>query len=199
MNGIEKITARIEAEAVADAARTAEEAALQCEAIRTEGEAKAREAYWRRVQEGVKTAEARAERLAKAADMEARKSILASKQALVAEVFDAAEAKLRALAGTGYIDFLAGQAALASTTGAEEMILSAGDREAIGPEAVRAANAILAAQGKPAKLTLSAEAGDFDRGLILKNGSITVNCTVEALMTQAREEQASAVAAELFA
>ena len=39
MNGIEKITARLETEAVADAARMAEEAEVQCRAIRTEGEA----------------------------------------------------------------------------------------------------------------------------------------------------------------
>ena len=43
MNGIEKITARIETDAVADAARIAEETKAQCEAIRAEGEKKAQE------------------------------------------------------------------------------------------------------------------------------------------------------------
>ena len=199
MNGIEKITARIEAEASADADRLAAETAARCETVRAEGEARAQEAYWRRLQEGVKAAEDRADRLAKAADMEARKSVLASKQTIVASIFDAAEAKLRALSGGEYVDFLAGQAARASSSGTEELILSAADREALGAKVLKAANERLAAAGKPAKLVLSPESGDFTRGLILRDGNITVNCTVEALMAQAREEQASAVAAELFA
>ena len=60
MNGIERITARIEAEAVADAARISEEGAAQCAAIRAEGEAKAQEAYWNRLKDGTKAAEDRA-------------------------------------------------------------------------------------------------------------------------------------------
>lgn len=198
MNGIEKITARIETEAVADAARMAEEAEVQCQAIRAEGEAKAQESYWRRVKEGVKAAEARAERLSKAADMEARKSVLACKQAIVGEAFDKAEAKLRALSGDAYIDFLAGQAAKASSTGREELVLAAKDRTAIGDKVAKKANALLAAEKKTAKLVLAAETGDFSGGLVLKDGNITVNCTLEALMAQAREEQAAQVAAELL-
>lgn len=198
MNGIEKITARIETEAVADAARMAEEAEVQCQAIRAEGEAKAQESYWRRVKEGVKAAEARAERLSKAADMEARKSVLACKQAIVGEAFDKAEAKLRALSGDAYIDFLAGQAAKASSTGREEIVLAAKDRAAIGDKVAKKANALLAAEKKTAKLVLAAETGDFSGGLVLKDGNITVNCTLEALMAQAREEQAAQVAAELL-
>ena len=198
MNGIEKITARIEAEAVADAALLAEEAKAQADAVRAEGEAKAQERYWLKVQEGVKAAGDRADRLAKAADMEARKSVLACKQAIVSGAFDKAEAKLRSLSGEEYIDFLAGQAARASATGAEEIVLSAADRGSIGDQVVKKANSLLAVGGVPGRLTLSELTGDFSGGLILKNGNITVNCTIGALMAQAREEQAALVAAELF-
>ncbi len=198
MNGIEKITARIETEAVADAARMAEEAEAQCRAIRTEGEAKAQEAYWRKVREGVKAAEDRAERLSKAADMEARKSVLACKQSIVGEAFDRAEAKLRALSGEAYIDFLAGQAAKAASTGTEEILLSEKDRAAVGDKVAKKANALLAAEKRTGKLVLAADAGDFSGGLVLRDGNITVNCTLEALMAQARQEQAAMVAAELL-
>lgn len=198
MNGLDKITARIETEAVADAARTAEEAAARCEAVRAEGEAKAQESYWRRVKDGTKAAADRAERLARAADMEARKSILACKQAIVGEAFDKAEAKLRALAGDEYVDFLAGQAARAAVTGREEIVLSEKDRESVGDRVTKKANALLRAGGKSAGLVLAAETGSFSGGLVLKDGDITVNCTLEALMAQAREEQAAAVAAELL-
>lgn len=198
MNGLEKITARIEADAQAEAARISEEAALRCKEIRTEGEAKAQETYWRRVKDGVKAAESRVERLGKAAEMEARKSILACKQEIVAEAFDRAEEKLLALPADEYVDFLAAQAAAGSVSGREEILLNVKDREAYGKKVTAKANERLLASGRTAGLTLSRESGDFSGGLILRDGSITVNCTAAALIAEARQSQASAVAAELF-
>ena len=198
MNGIDKITARIETDAVADAARIAEEVKAQCEAIRAEGEKKAQEGYWEKVRQGVAAAEDRVQRLAKTADMEARKSVLSFKQSIVADAFDRAEAKLNALTGDEYVAFLAALAAKAAVTGTEEIIFSAADRDAYGTKVVAKANADLAAAGKTGGLTLSKQEGHFARGLICKQGSVSVNCTVEALMAQAREDMASDVAAGLF-
>ena len=199
MNGIDKITARIETDAVADAARIAEEVKAQCEAIRAEGEKKAQESYWEKVRQGVAAAEDRVQRLAKTADMEARKSVLSFKQSIVADAFDRAEAKLNALTGEEYVAFLAALAVKAAVTGTEEIILSADDKKAYGKKVLQKANAALSAAGKTGKLTLSETDGSFTRGLVCKQGSVSVNCTVEALMAQARENMASDVAAELFA
>ncbi len=198
MNGIDKITARIETDAVADAARIDQETKAQCDAIKAEGEKKAQEGYWEKVRQGVKAAEDRVQRLAKTADMEARKSVLSFKQSIVADAFDRAEAKLNALSGDEYVSFLAALAAKAAVTGTEEVELSAADKAACGKQVVDAANAALRAAGKTASLTLSKGEGNFGRGLVLRQGSVSVNCTVEALMAQAREDMASQVAAELF-
>ena len=198
MNGIEKITARIETDAVADAARIAEETKAQCEAIRAEGEKKAQESYWEKVRAGVTSAEDRVQRLAKTADMEARKSVLSFKQSIVAEAFDKAEEKLNALTGDAYVDFLAALAAKAAVTGTEELVFSAADKAAYGAKVVEKANALRRSAGKTAALTLSDQEGKFGHGLICKQGSVSVNCTVEALMAQARENMASDAAAELF-
>ncbi|MCD8322561.1 MAG: V-type ATP synthase subunit E [Oscillospiraceae bacterium] len=198
MNGIEKITARIEADAAADAARIAEETKAQCDGIREEGEKKAQERYWEKVRQGVKATEDRTQRLAKTADMEARKSVLACKQEIVAEAFAKAEEKIRALSGDQYIGFLASMAARAAVTGTEELVLSAEDKKTIGSKVLSKANARLTGAGKPGRLTLADETGDFTCGLICRKGSISVNCTVEVLMAQAREDMASQVAAELF-
>ena len=198
MNGIDKITARIETDAVADAARIAQEVKAQCEAIRAEGEKKAQESYWEKVRQGVASAEDRVQRLAKTADMEARKSVLSFKQSIVAQAFDKAEAKLNALTGDEYVTFLATLAAKAAVTGTEEIVLTAGDKKDYGKKVVEQANAALKAAGKTAKLALSDEEGSFGRGLVCRQGSVSVNCTVEALMAQARENMASDVAAELF-
>jgi V/A-type H+-transporting ATPase subunit E len=150
------------------------------------------------VQQGAKAAEERASRLAKAADMEARKNILAYKQTVVSEAFDRAEAKLMALSGETYINFLAGQAARASVTGKEEIVLSRMDRKTYGNKIVSKANALMSTMGKSGKLVLAEDDGDFSGGLILRQGNVTVNCTVAALMDQARQTMASTVAAELF-
>ena len=56
MNGIEKITARIRADAEAE-----------CAAIRAENERAAQEEYWRLVREGVKDTEQRVQRLGRTA------------------------------------------------------------------------------------------------------------------------------------
>ncbi|MCC8358232.1 MAG: V-type ATP synthase subunit E [Oscillospiraceae bacterium] len=198
MNGIDKITARIEADAVADAARIAEETKAQCDSIREEGEKKAQEHYWEKVRQGVKATEERSQRLAKTADMEARKSVLSCKQEIVAEAFVKAEEKIRALSGDKYINFLASLAARAAVTGTEELVLSAADKKTIGSKVLSKANAKLTVAGKPGRLTLASETGSFTSGLICRKGSVSVNCTIEVLMSQAREDMASQVAAELF-
>lgn len=198
MNGIEKITTRIEADAVAEAARIAQDAAEQAARVRADYEKKAQEHYWTLARAGVKSTEDRVGRLAKTADMEARKSILAFKQETVALVFDNAMQALLNMKPTEYTDFLAGKAVRASETGTEEILLNVDDRRKLGEQVVRAANKALSAAGKKAELTLSAEEGDFQAGLLLREGSVCVNCTAEALIEQARSGLAADVAGILF-
>ena len=198
MNGIEKITARIETDAVADAARLAEQTKAQCEAIKAEGEKQAQERYWAQVRQGVATAEDRVQRLAKTADMEARKSVLNCKQDLVAQAFDAAQTRLMAMNGDAYVDVLTALAVRASASGTEELVLTAKDKKLFGEKVLEKANAALAGAGKVGQLTIAEEDGTFDRGLICRQGSVGVNCTFQALLAQARETMAAEVAAQLF-
>jgi len=198
MNGIEKITARIEADAVAEAARTAKEAAERCAKIRADYEKQAQEHYWTRAKQGVKATEDRVQRLAKTADMEARKSVLAFKQEVVAQVFDRTMQKILSMDRAKYTEFLAAKASDASATGTEEIILNAADKKACGVQVVAAANQKLTAAGKKNSLILASETGEFQAGLILREGNVSVNCTAEALVEQARSELASEVAVVLF-
>lgn len=198
MNGIDKITARIEADAVAEAAALAQETQSRCAQIAADAEKQAQERYWLRVREGMKSVEDRAARLASTADMEAKKSILAFKQETVASAFDAAKAQLLSMPKAEYAAFLADKAAAASVSGDEELIFNAKDRESCGADVTAAANAALAAAGKTAALTMAAETGDFCGGLIVRRGSVTTNCTVDALLEQARETMAGEIAALLF-
>lgn len=199
MNGIEKITAKLEAEARAEIASVNAEAAARCEEIKKEYEKKAQDEYWKRVQAGTKNCEIRVERMASAADMESKKSILAFKQEMVSRAFDRAVENISKLPGEDYIAFLAGQTAKAASTGKEELIFNARDRKEFGADTVKAANALLKKKGIDASLTVSNETRDIPGGLIVRQGNIEVNCSVDILVQLYRNELASQVAEILFA
>ena len=199
MNGIEKITAKLEAEARAEIDSVNAETAARCEEIKKESEKTAQDAYWKRVQAGTKSCENRVERMASAADMEAKKSILAFKQEMVSKAFDRAVENIAQMPREEYIAFLAGQTAKAASTGHEQLIFNARDRKELGADTVKAANALLKKRGVDGGLTVSDETREIPGGLIVKQGDIEVNCSVDILVQLYRNELASQVAEILFA
>ena len=198
MNGIEKITARIRADAEAECAAIRAESEERCAAIRAENERAAQEEYWRLVREGVKDTEQRVQRLGRTARLEAKKSVLNMKQEAVSRAFELARQKLAGLPEQDYVAFLAREAAEAAITGQEEVIFCERDRKSVGAKAVKAANELLAAKGMPGLLTLSDATRDMAGGLMLKQGDIEVNCTVDTLLDLTRDELAARVADVLF-
>ena len=197
MNGIEKITSRIEAEARAEADGILEEARAMAERIKTETGAKAQERYWELIRAGVKETEQRIRRLDAAAQMEARKSVLSLKQELVTWAFDRACELILELPREEYIDFLARQAASAANAGAGELIFNEKD-SAIAGEVLKRANALLTERGVSGQLKLSAETRQMLGGLILKEGNVEVNCTIETLTALCRNEMSTQVAEAMF-
>ena len=195
MNGIEKITARIETDAKAEVAEILREAEEKAAAIREQykaqaaAEAKAAEAA------GKEAAQRQTERLESAAQMEAKKRLLAAKQACLNEAFSKAQEKLLALSEGEYAQLLARMAVKAAKTGKEEILLSAKDRKRVGEQVVSKANAL----GKGMALALGKETRDMAGGLILRDGSVEINCAFETQMRVLRESMASDVAALLFA
>ena len=124
--------------------------------------------------------------------MEARKSVLAVKQDMVAKSFDLAREKIASMPADKYVAFLAGLVEKAGAAGDEEIILSARDRGAIGEALLKAVNA----GGKSMKL--SAEERDIAGGLILRHGNVETNCSIDLLMEMCRGELAGKVADVLF-
>lgn len=198
MIGLDKITARIEADAAAEAAASIQEAQAQCAQIRAEAERAAQERYWARAREGMKAVEDRTQRLGRTAEMEAKKAILSFKQETVSGVFDEVEKRLLSLPEEDYLRFLADKAEQAAVSGEEELVLNAKDREALGEKLLELANGRLAAAGKKAGLRLAEKCGDFKGGLIIRQDNVSVNATVDALVEQARSDLASDVAVTLF-
>ena len=198
MNGIEKISARLLSDAEREIAALNEDTEKRCGEILAEFEKKAQAEYQSRMAEGAKAAETRLQRLGSAAEMEAKKAILAFKQEMVAKAFADASEKLANLPKADYIKFLASQAAAAASTGSEELIFNARDKAAVGAEVAEAANALRKEKGLPGALTVSGETREITGGVIVRQGNIEVNCAVETLVSLRRSELASQVAEILF-
>lgn len=193
MKGLDKIIGRIRADAMAE-----------IDAIRAEGDAKAAEvtAAYKAKAEELLAAEAEKSRLAaetllergvRGDAMDKNKAILAAKQECIDEAFELAAKKLRELPREEYIAVLAAMAASAGT-GDEEIVLSAADAAEIGTQVAEKANA--AKSG--AAFTLSAETRELEGGLVLKRGSVEVNCAFATQLRLLRQTMAVDVAAILF-
>ncbi len=192
MNGLERITSRIEAEAKSEVDGILD--AGKAEANRIIDDWRARIAAEERelAARNEKAAAEREERLKSAAEMDARKTVLAAKQAVVEQAYALALDKLCAISGREKIDLLAGLLVRASSTGTEEAVFSAADR-ADGAKAVAAANA---ASGK--RLTLAEDTAPIRGGFILRDKNVEVNCAFETLVRLQKTETAGAVAKILF-
>ena len=195
MNGIEKITQRLDTETQAEIDRVldqAKDAAAQAVA-RYQAQAD-REAADRKAR-NEKAAAEREERLVSVAQMEARKVTLGAKQEMVEQAFDLALRKLCEMPDERYIATAAGLLAEAAPDGKGTVIFSEQERKRIGQASVDAANAKL---GEKGKLTLSSETRNIRGGFILVNGSVEVNCTFETLVRLQKGSMSGEVAKLLF-
>ena len=194
MNGIEKITQRIASEAQAEIDRilgdARDEADRIAESYRAQADGEAAELNAR----NEKNAAEREERLVSAAQMEARKVLLAAKQEMVEKAYIQALDKLCAMPEEQYVDVLAKLLVEASSNGKEEAVFSKEDREQAGKAAVEKANQL---SGK--QILLSEETQPIRGGFILKDKNVEVNCTFETLVRLQKAETAGAVVKKLFA
>ena len=94
MDGIEKITARIRADADAELAQLREQTETQILEIQAQAKAQMDQERTAILARGRRAAEERLERLKSAAQLERRKLELAAKQEVLAEAFDLALEKL---------------------------------------------------------------------------------------------------------
>jgi V/A-type H+-transporting ATPase subunit E len=198
MEGIEKITAHIEADAKAEAQAVLNEAGAKVSQIDADYRQKAQDEYWTRVRAGVKDCEDRVQRMNRLAAMESKKAILATKQDMVAKAFDRAQEMIVNLPADKYAAFLAKLASESATTGEEEVIFNERDKNSCGAAVVNSANARLAEKGIAGKLRVSDETRNICGGLVLRQGGIEVNCTVELLVDMCRSEMSSQLAEVMF-
>ena len=198
MNGIEKITKQIASEAEAEInailAQAEADAAATAESFAKQAQTEADEL----LRAGQENAQQRVMRQERTTRLEARKDILGLKQELVSAAYDKARKAILALDEDKYVAFLAAQAGAAALTGSEEIILSQADRDRLGEKLVAAANAAAAKRGLPGTMKLSDETRPVSGGLVLRRGSIEVNCTLDKLLEMTRSSLDAEVASVLF-
>ena len=149
MDGIEKITARIRADADAELSQLREQTEAQILEIQTQSKTQADQERTAILARGRRAAEERLERLKSAAQLERRKLELAAKQEVLSEAFEQALEKLCALPEEEYIQLLTGMVLQAVSTGREQLVFSPRDRSRIGKQVVVAANEALVKEVAP--------------------------------------------------
>lgn len=194
MNGIDRITGRIDQDAQKEIDEITAQARSQADEITRSFQAQAQRESQEIVDRGRRNADERMERLASVAQLEARKMELAAKQEMLAKAFDQALAELTNLPEADYVSLLANLAVKASSTGREAVILSKKDRTRYGKQVVTQANERL----KDGHLTLSEQTRNIKGGLILADGDVEVNCTFETLVRLQRGTLEREVAKVLF-
>lgn len=227
MNGIEKITARIQEDSQKEIDAILAEARAKADEITAKAKADAQAAGDEVIAQGRRAAAEREDRMASTAQMECRKAVLAAKQDVIEEAFQQAHKQLLELSKEKYIALLADLAVKASVTGKEKLIFSPSDRAQVGKAVVTAANKKLAEAVAPklpdgvaeskagaildkvvtgasavlsgtAMLTLAEETRPMDGGFILSDGAVEVNCTFDTLIRLQRGALAGEVAKVLF-
>lgn len=227
MDGIEKITARIQSDAAAELQQLRQQTDEQVEAIETQAQLQAEKERDEILARGRKAAAERLERLKSAAQMERRKLELAAKQEVVSEAFEKTLEKLCNLPDEDYIKLLTALILKAVSTGREQVIFSQRDRNRIGKQVVVAANEALVKDVVPelpealsnskvgsflgkvvnstaaqitgtGLLSLSEETRPIQGGFILVDGPVETNCSFETLIRLKREGLEKETAQLLF-
>lgn len=221
MNGLDKITEKILAEAEAEAGRILSEAEAEAGRIRAAYAEKA-DAIRARVATDAEREGTELVARAKNADAVARRNaILRVRGELVDETFSLTLAAVRSMRAEQYAELLSGllAAALLEQIEAEEsarelygeedatapecyeVLLSASDREKYGEALISSVRTRLSAKvgaGKLDRLVLSRDVAAIDGGLILRYGDIESNCSLELLFAGLRRELEGEVGHVLF-
>ena len=125
------------------------------------------------------------------AALESRKALLSKKQELISKAFDLAYEKLSALSGEDLCDMILSLALVAADGRGGEIILSAGDKEAIGKK-------LSEKLSENSGIAVSEEVRESGGGFIFKRGDTEVNCTFRALCDEKRSSMSREIADILF-
>jgi V/A-type H+-transporting ATPase subunit E len=219
MTGLEKITARIEAQARERARVVLQKAEEDCCRLAEEYAARAEQTRTRIAEEAAAAREVMISSTRSAVEKEERELIAATRKALVDEAFDAAKKELfstdygkyRELLVALLVNALLEQDRITKQSiemGDEveeverfEVLLNAADRERFGTAVVEGARRVTERRigaANAAKLCLAPDTADIDGGLVLRLGNVELNCSLSVVLADLRTEMECRVAELLF-
>lgn len=199
INGIEMIARRILHDAQGEADGIAKASEENCRKIAAEYGKKAEDAEAAVLEAAEKDCADLIRRMKGEADMQARTDLLSEKQDLMSRAFELARGELLRMDGEQMLAFLTALACKGSISGKEEILLNAKDRQRFGEELAARVNEALKEAGRPGGVTLSEREADIEGGLLLRDGKLETNCSIETLVAGARDSLVPEVAAMLFA
>ncbi|MBN1898659.1 MAG: V-type ATP synthase subunit E [Spirochaetes bacterium] len=122
------------------------------------------------------------------AQLEMRKKVLEEKQKIIENIFIKVKEKIYHMPKEAYLDFIKNKIISYIETGDEEIIVGKQDEDIITASFIESVNQDLKSKlREKTKLKISGEKTDMDKGFILKQGKIRINCSIETLMSEARE------------
>ena len=198
MKGIEKITARIAADAASEIDAVRAESERRCAEIRADYDKKAQDMYETLMTSGLKDAQQYASRIERTAQLDSKKELLGLRQEMVTRAFQLAEQKLNQMPEEEYLAFLTRQALEAVSAGNEELVMNAAQRDTLGEKLAAGINAALKEKGMTAGVTVAQDTIDIMGGFILRQEKVEVNCTLDLMLELIRNEVAAEVAHILF-
>ena len=199
MSGAEKLKEKIIAEAEAQAKRLLEEARQRADTIVAHGEREAAAKKDTLLAQARIQAEERKQRALTIAGLDARKQILAAKEALIEDTFNQALSRLQELDREKYRELIFPMILAAAQRGDEELIVSPDQRDYFDTSFLEKINEALRRQGKKGEIALAGETRPLKGGFVLRAGEVEFNNSFDSLLRMRRDLLEPAVAGMLFA
>jgi len=194
----EKITAKILADAQAEAQKIGEEAQKRVKEIIS----RAQKEVGQITEEAQKEAQAQAveekKRVLSRAEMEVKRDSLKEKQILIGKAFELALQRVEGMKGGEYSKLMEDLLLKAVEDGDEEVIISEETEGELGGGFLERVNQRLRTGGKKGGLSLAEERRQIGSGFILRKGKKEVNCSFRSLLDSKREDLEGEVARILF-
>ncbi len=194
----EKITAKILADAQAEAQNIREEAQKKAKEIISRAKKEAGQI----TEEAQKEAQAQAveekKRVLSRAEAEMKRELLQEKQVLIGKVFELALQRVEGMKGGEYSKLMEDLLLKAVEDGDEEVIISEETKGKLGDGFLERVNQRLRAEGRKGELSLAEENRQIGGGFILRKSRKEINCSFRSLLDSKREDLEGDVARLLF-
>lgn len=183
MNGLQNLTDKIQSDAKGYASELAESTRKKVEELLHEQQGQADALRAETVEAARKEAEGIIARAKSQAALEERNALLRAKREMINDTFELAGEEIAALPKEKYLALLV-RLVKKYQTGPAEIILNARDQKAVGADLL---GELFSGAGAP-MVSLGKQPGSFKGGLILRQGDVDTNCTIEVLCEGLRHE-----------